>query len=120
MFNLLFFTTRVGGKLHQHTQVVQLRALDQARAQARDKKPRKLFGELTNNVSGQHGEVVTVTQKTFGRKMRRERRVSSCLPGQDPVSWTQFKALLPEELKKTIDGQDFARLLFVFLCAAKT
>ena len=100
--------------------MVQLRALDEARTHAKDKKPRVLFKRLTNVVSGQHGEVVTVTQKTFGRKMRWERRASSNLPGQDPVSWTQFRALLPEELKKTIDGEEFARLMFVFLCAPKT
>ena len=51
--------------------MVQLRALDEARTHAKDKKPRVLFKGLTNVVSGQHGEVVTVTQKTFGWKMRR-------------------------------------------------
>ena len=108
----------MGGNCQSHTQVVHLRALDEARTGAKDKKPRVLFKELTNTVSGQNGEVVTVTQETFGRKMRRERRASSNLPGQDPVSWTQFKALLPVELTKTIDGEDWAR--FVFLCASKT
>ena len=39
-------------------------ALDDARDQAKDKKPRKLFGELTNVVTGQHGEVVDISQRS--------------------------------------------------------
>ena len=76
-------------------QVIHLVALDDARDQAKDKKPRKLFGELTNVVTGQHGEVVDISQDTFGRKMRRERRASSSLPGKDPLTWTDFKEMLP-------------------------
>ena len=52
--------------------MVQLRASNEVRTHAKVKKPRVLFKELTNVVSGQHGEVVTVTQKTFERKMRQE------------------------------------------------
>ena len=86
--------------------------MDDARSQAKDKKPRKLFGDLTNVVE-QQGEMVDITQDTFGRKMRRERRASSSLPGRDPISWTQFKALLPMELQQTVAGEEFTRLLFL-------
>ena len=101
-------------------QVIELQASNEARMKAKEKKPRKLFGELTNAVSAQHGEVVTITQASFGRKMRRERRATSNLPGKDPVTWVQFKDMLPAELRQTIAGEDFARFLFVFLCNRKT
>ena len=95
-------------------QVIHLVALDDARDQAKDKKPRKLFGELTNVVTGQHGEVVDISQDTFGRKMRRERRASSSLPGKDPLTWTEFKEMLPAELMQTINGEDFARSIHMY------
>ena len=96
-------------------QVIELRASDHVRSQAKDKKTRKLFGELTNNVSAQNGEVVSITQASFGRKIRRDRRAGSYLPAKDATTWTSFKKMLPDELKRTIGWEEFARFLFVFL-----
>ena len=95
--------------------MLELQASHDARLQAADKKPRKLFKELTNHVSAQNGEVVSIDQESFSRKIRRDRRANSYLPSKDASTWSQFKKMLPEELRKTIGGEPFARFTIVFL-----
>ena len=92
-----------------YDQVIELRASHAARQQASDKRPRKLFKDLTNDVSAKNGEVVSISQASFVRKVRRDRRTASYLPSKDPTTWTQFKELLPAELRSTIGGDEFAR-----------
>ena len=48
-----------------YDQVIELRASHAARQQASDKRPRKLFKDLTNDVSAKNGEVVSISQASF-------------------------------------------------------
>ena len=55
-------------------------------------------------------QVVNISQASFSRKIRRDRKRDSGIPAKDPVDWAEFKKTLPEELSKTLDGEDFCRL----------
>ena len=88
---------------------MELEAIAEVRDRAGDAKPRQLFKDLTKIVATDNNEVVNVKQRHFARKMRRERRKTSNLPGTDPKTWTDFKAFLPEELTETLGGEEFAR-----------
>ena len=90
--------------------MVELGAQSEVRQAANVLKPRKLFSNLVDIVSGTHGEVVNISQASFARKVRRDRRRDSGIPAKDPVDWAEFKKMLPEELCKTLDGGDFCRL----------
>ena len=54
--------------------------------------------------------MVNISQASFSRKIRRDGKRDSGIPAKDPVDWAEFKKTLPEELSKTLDGEDFCRL----------
>ena len=90
--------------------MIELGAQSEVRQAANVLKPRKLFSNLVDIVSGTHGEVVNISQASFSRKIRCDGKRDSGVPAKDPVDWAEFKKMLPEEFRKTLDGEDFCRL----------
>ena len=74
--------------------MIELGAQSEVRQAANVLKPRKLFSNLVDIVSGTHGEVVNISQASFARKVRRDRRRDSGIPVKDPVGWAEFKKML--------------------------
>ena len=98
------------------SQEVQLRAIAGVRSRAAYIKPAELFRYLNDIVTAQHVDLVMEKQQSFGRKVQRDKAKSSNVPTSDPETWEEFKQMLPEELTKTLAGQEFCR----YVCSIET
>ena len=78
-------------------------------------KPAELFRYLADILAAHHLENKE-NQKSFCKKMHRDKAQASNAPNSDPESWEEFKQMLPEELTQTLAGQEFCR----FVCDIET
>ena len=78
-------------------------------------KPAELFRYLADILAAHHVENKE-KQKSFCKKMHRDKAQASNAPNSDPESWEEFKQMLPEELTQTLAGQEFCR----FVCDIET
>ena len=97
-------------------QAVQLRAVAGVRSRAAYIKPAELFRYLKDIVAAQQVDLVMEKQKSFAKKVQRDKAKALNAPTSDPESWEEFKQMLPEELTQTLAGQEFCR----FVCDIET
>ena len=79
-------------------------------------KPAELFRYLEDIVAAQQVDLVMEKQQSFAKKVQRDKAKVMNAPTSDPESWEEFKQMLPEELTRTLAGQEFCR----FVCDIET